>query len=149
MQSFDLPPSSDLILVFIILVIFIDIHDEIFWKDDAITFEGLCCCDDTIVHMRNDYNNTLLHDTVSNNKIACMKVLLRFAPHLVNEVTNYNITALMQAASIGNVECVKLLLRHGAKYNVKNSFGDTALDIARSNQLDEIVKLLEHYRKSK
>lgn len=60
-------------------------------------------------------------------------------------------TALQTLASVGNVQRVKLLLDHGARVDVKDADGVTALDMARKAQQKhpnepnriEIVHLLE------
>ncbi|CAL7963858.1 hypothetical protein GAMM_60070 [Gammaproteobacteria bacterium] len=49
----------------------------------------------------------------------------------------------MFAASNGNLEIVKALLDKGADRNLTTKLGNTALDIARSNNQLEIVKELE------
>jgi ankyrin repeat protein len=51
-------------------------------------------------------------------------------------------TPLHSAAYHGHLSTVELLLHHGADANIKNQFGETAFDNARS---DEIKKLLKKY----
>ncbi len=53
-----------------------------------------------------------------------------------------DMTALAYAARGGHGEIVRLLLEHGADAQLRNSAGQTALDIALDNGYDEIAQLL-------
>ena len=48
----------------------------------------------------------------------------------------------MWAAGYGRTDTVKLLLAAGAKANLKDNRGKTALDIAREGKFDETIKAL-------
>ena len=51
--------------------------------------------------------------------------------------------ALIWAADNGHAEVAKLLLKHGANVNSKDSSGNTALSIARSNGYASLIRLLK------
>src|SRR5262249_47417979 len=51
-------------------------------------------------------------------------------------------TALMRAAERGHVEVVKLLLLHGANPDLRNPFGQTALDIVTSTGRADLAAVL-------
>ena len=51
-------------------------------------------------------------------------------------------TLLHLAASLGYVDIVKLLLKYGCNKNIEDRFGSKAIDIARDNKYEEIVKIL-------
>lgn len=53
-----------------------------------------------------------------------------------NAFTNTGYTMLMSAASMANLATVKLLIESGADVNVRNKRGDTALSVARQQQLE-------------
>lgn len=55
-------------------------------------------------------------------------------------------TPLIQACVVGSTEIVELLLKHGAKMDVQDMWGDTALSIAKFYNHKEIVKLLRKYK---
>lgn len=60
----------------------------------------------------------------------------------LNFTDKYGGTALMTAAAFGLTELVSWLLINGAKEYTVNAFGENALDIAKSNRREEVVKLL-------
>ena len=49
-------------------------------------------------------------------------------------------TALHEAASQGQKEAVKLLLERGARRDVKNDFGQTALDVAKCEEIANLLR---------
>ena len=63
----------------------------------------------------------------------------------VNSATQGGSTPLMLAAASGDINLVMLLLKHGAIANTKNQRGQSALDIAKRKQRNDIVKLLQEY----
>lgn len=52
-------------------------------------------------------------------------------------------TPLMHAASYGNIDIVDLLLKNGAEINIKNKYGETALDYAIRKKAKEMITFLE------
>ena len=61
-----------------------------------------------------------------------------------NAVYANDLTALMWAAGFGKTATVKALLDAGARADLKDNRGKTALDIAREGKFDETAKLLEN-----
>ena len=59
-----------------------------------------------------------------------------------------DLTALMWAAGYGKTETVKALLDAGARADLRDNRGKTALDIAREQKFDETARLLETAAKS-
>jgi ankyrin repeat protein len=53
----------------------------------------------------------------------------------------------MKASYNGNTEIAKLLLEAGADVNVKNEYGETALDIAESRGRTKITELLKEKKR--
>ncbi len=66
-----------------------------------------------------------------------------------NHQTKKQMTPLMFLAmnNPANISVAEALLKHGADLNIKNDNGETALDIARDNNNDELVKFLEAAQK--
>jgi len=58
----------------------------------------------------------------------------------VNAVNAHGISALMIAAARGNIPMIGLLLDAGADPNLKSKAGKTAIDIARENLNEDVVK---------
>jgi len=58
----------------------------------------------------------------------------------VNAVNAHGVSALMIAAARGNIPMIGLLLEAGADPNLKSQAGKTAIDIARENLNEDVVK---------
>jgi hypothetical protein len=58
-------------------------------------------------------------------------------------------TALMRAAFSGNIDIAKLLISHGADASARDRSGKTALDLASSDILPELKRLIEQSKKVK
>lgn len=52
-------------------------------------------------------------------------------------------SSLMFAAAEGNIEVVEILLGYGADESLEDKDGETAIDFARNNNHEQVVKLLE------
>jgi ankyrin repeat protein len=52
-------------------------------------------------------------------------------------------TPLHYAAGYGRKECVDLLLKHGAAVTLQNMDGKTPIDVAKLNNQNEVLTLLE------
>lgn len=75
-----------------------------------------------------------------------LELAAKFRKINVNQQDDDGMTALMLAAEAGQVEAVKTLLFFKANKLGKNKQGKTALDLARSKNNTEIVKLLSYRR---
>ncbi len=62
----------------------------------------------------------------------------------VNARDNAGVTPLVEAVNAGNLEAVSHLLKHGADRAARTQTGETAVEYARTNGWEEIVRLLEH-----
>ena len=71
-------------------------------------------------------------------KLISMNIDVNKCEFIQEGVTN---TALMVAARRGNTQIVELLLNHGAKLNLKNFHGNTALHIACESGYEDIVEV--------
>jgi hypothetical protein len=61
----------------------------------------------------------------------------------VNHQDGQGSTPLMAAAWHGHPEVVKLLLRHGARTDLKDREGETALSLARKQRRWDVLRLLQ------
>lgn len=74
--------------------------------------------------------------------IPAMELLLSYGADIN---FNRNGTALMEAAYLGNKNSLSFLLASGADRSIKRSDGETALSLAESRELVEIVSILKNY----
>ena len=72
---------------------------------------------------------------------------LEIAKYLVENGTDINAkdsdwgyTALIYAAEHGNLEIVKYLVEKGANVNIKDNHGRTALDLAETEEIKEVLR---------
>ena len=96
--------------------------------------------------MRNVYNNTLLHRAAWYNSTSCVRVLLRFAPHLLDAVDEDNDTPLMMAVMNDRRDAVKMLLRAGADVRKKDDNGSTVFDFAHGDNRKEMLEILKQHQ---
>uniref|UniRef100_A0A0E0IF69 STI1/HOP DP domain-containing protein n=1 Tax=Oryza nivara TaxID=4536 RepID=A0A0E0IF69_ORYNI len=74
--------------------------------------------------------------------LKCAQVLLE-AGAAVDALDKNKNTPLHYAAGYGMKECVDLLLKNGAAVTLENMDGKTAIDVAKLNNQDEVLRLLE------
>ncbi|WP_374029279.1 ankyrin repeat domain-containing protein [Bdellovibrio bacteriovorus] len=74
--------------------------------------------------------------------IETAKLILQKNKALINKTNKLGETALIQSIRFGNIEAVKLLISQGADSKIKTKDGQTALDIAKSLDNKEAVRLL-------
>uniref|UniRef100_A0A0E0AYA7 Uncharacterized protein n=1 Tax=Oryza glumipatula TaxID=40148 RepID=A0A0E0AYA7_9ORYZ len=74
--------------------------------------------------------------------LKCAQVLLE-AGAAVDALDKNKNTPLHYAAGYGMKGCVDLLLKNGAAVTLENMDGKTAIDVAKLNNQDEVLKLLE------
>ena len=85
-----------------------------------------------------------LDSAVHNNNVALARLFIERGAN-VNAIGKTGYTPLLFAASIdfGDTEMMELLLKAGARVDIKNSAGKTALDLAREYQHIRFVSILE------
>ncbi|KAH7670062.1 Myotrophin and similar proteins protein [Dioscorea alata] len=87
---------------------------------------------------------TALHFACGYGEVKCAQVLLE-AGALVDALDKNKNTALHYAAGYGRKECVELLLENGAAVTLQNLDGKTPVDVAKLNNQEEVLKLLEKF----
>ncbi|XP_042498116.1 ankyrin repeat domain-containing protein 2B-like isoform X2 [Macadamia integrifolia] len=85
---------------------------------------------------------TALHFACGYGEVECAQVLLE-AGAKVDALDKNKNTALHYAAGYGRKECVALLLENGAAVTLQNLDAKTPLDVAKLNNQQEVLKLLE------
>jgi ankyrin repeat protein len=85
-----------------------------------------------------------LESAVHNNGVALARLFIARGAN-VNAIGKSGYTPLLLAASIdfGDTEMMELLLKAGARIDIKNPAGKTALDLAREYQHTRFVRILE------
>ncbi|XP_027330234.1 ankyrin repeat domain-containing protein 2B-like isoform X1 [Abrus precatorius] len=85
---------------------------------------------------------TALHFACGYGEVKCAQVLLE-AGAKVDALDKNKNTALHYAAGYGRKDCVALLLENGAAVTLQNMDGKTPIDVAKLNNQNEVLKLLE------
>ncbi|KAM1044180.1 hypothetical protein ACFX2J_035156 [Malus domestica] len=85
---------------------------------------------------------TALHFACGYGEVKCAQVLLEAGARVDALDKNKN-TALHYAAGYGRKECVALLLENGAAVTLQNMDGKTPIDVAKLNNQNDVLKLLE------
>jgi ankyrin repeat protein len=87
-------------------------------------------------------NNTPLLSATENRDLLKMRALLEAGadPNLVSKDFQY--TPLMEAVANKDVAAIQLLLENGARTDIKNKYGQTALDMALKGGAGEEIELL-------
>lgn len=85
-----------------------------------------------------------LLDAFEENNITKFKQLLQTGVTDINQTYHYGFTLLIAASYFNKIDFVKLLIKNNADLNIKNSIGNTALDMAflRCKDTTEIMYLL-------
>ncbi|KAL8242405.1 hypothetical protein R6Q59_012707 [Mikania micrantha] len=85
---------------------------------------------------------TALHFACGYGEVKCAQVLLE-AGAKVDALDKNKNTALHYAAGYGRKECVALLLENGAAVTLQNMDGKTPINVAKLNNHNDVLKLLE------
>jgi len=91
-----------------------------------------------------------IHQAIIDNDAACVEEVLNKEPRMIHapDVAYGGWPPLHLAAFLGRMKIVKLLLAKGAKLNLTDIFGKTALDHAREKYHHDVVKFLATYTRS-
>ncbi|XP_060167707.1 ankyrin repeat domain-containing protein 2B-like [Lycium barbarum] len=85
---------------------------------------------------------TALHFACGYGEVKCAQILVE-AGAKVDALDKNKNTALHYAAGYGRKECVALLLENGAAVTLQNLDGKTPIDVAKLNNQQDVLKLLE------
>ncbi|RAL39566.1 hypothetical protein DM860_003099 [Cuscuta australis] len=85
---------------------------------------------------------TALHFACGYGEVKCAQILLE-AGAKVDALDKNKNTALHYAAGYGRKECVSLLLENGAAVTFQNMDGKTPIEVAKLNNQQDVLKLLE------
>ena len=94
-------------------------------------------------NIKDRFGRAPLHKAVEMDRRNSAKLLIEHPETDINAQTNDNITALHQCSNYGYLEICRLLVEHGAILDLKNNYGQTALEIAEEKRKNEIIKLLK------
>jgi ankyrin repeat protein len=101
------------------------------------------------VNARDEERQNALMIASDNGDVSLVRILLREKSALDARDKSKRQTALMFATTRDFPEIVELLLLAGASLNLKNSLGQTAMDIARRYPISDSLRVMERYQKLK
>ena len=90
----------------------------------------------------NAYRSTALHQAAWNGHLDVCRLLLDWGAK-VDPLDEWKETPLHLAAWAGHLSVVKLLVERGADVRLKNDFGQTASDVARSDRKEDVAEWLD------
>ena len=90
----------------------------------------------------NDIDESYLALAIRYNLSKVVEKIVMKKPELVNDADALGFTPLMRSVRSSPKATIEFLLKHGAKKDLKNAEGQTALDIARKAQNQEAIALL-------
>lgn len=99
----------------------------------------------TDVNGRTMANFTALRGAAQLNRMEIAKLLIKRGAD-VNSLAVDNSTPLMAAAQFGHAEMARFLIANGANPSIRNGSGQTAADLARGPNRDELVAIMESGR---
>lgn len=94
------------------------------------------------VNELDEQGRTALHSASALGEHSCMLNMLSAGAD-VNALDNTHNTPLHYAAGYGEFDSVLILLKNGADPTLRNSDGHTALQLAKMNEQDQVIEVLE------
>ena len=76
----------------------------------------------------------------ANGHLEVVKYLLENGADINAKDSNWGYTVLIYAAEYVNLETVQFLIENGADFNIKNNEGKTALDLAKTEEIKEVLR---------
>jgi ankyrin repeat protein len=90
----------------------------------------------------NAYRSTAMHQAAWNGHLDVCRLLLDWGAK-VDPLDEWKETPLHLAAWAGHLSMVKLLVAMGADIRLKNDLGQTASDVARSEEKEDVAEWLD------
>ena len=112
------------------------------WAD---SIEILLANEHCDVNHQNFFGSSALMCSSSHGHLDALRVLCRYPNVDINLLSRFGQTALMKAAQAGKAESIKILIDHGARVDVRNKQGKSAIDIAAEKGHSHVVELLSKY----
>lgn len=89
------------------------------------------------------WGNIFFEEIVTSNDKILLRNVLNYGLNLNKKNDNTGMTILMIAAAYGDSEIVRIFLSYGAKINLKDIKGNTALSYAIEKNHTEVIKMLK------
>lgn len=101
------------------------------------------------INASNRFGRTALHEsTLDKLSVDVLKFLIERGANL-EAITVYGFTVLHSAALGNNINAVRVLIEAGVDPEVRDLYGDRALDLAKMWDFKEVIKFLSDLPKSK
>jgi ankyrin repeat protein len=94
------------------------------------------------VHFQTEHGETALIFAGFAAKGEVLETILKAPRVEINATNRYGLTPLMAAASSGNLASTRILLAHGARVDIQDKQGDSALIVGARQNASEVVKAL-------
>ena len=98
----------------------------------------------TLVHIVDEYGNTNLMKAAMHNRTDIVCYLLKKGAN-VNKQDCIGWTALLEASFTNHTGVIKILVQHRARTVIKTDGGNTPIDVARRQNHEEAVGLLQQH----
>ena len=85
----------------------------------------------------------LLHPGMQNQDLETLKALIEAGANLNQQSRSVQFTPIMVAAYNGYADIVQFLKNQGADLSLKDADGDTALELAKARNHEEVIKILK------
>ena len=89
--------------------------------------------------------DTALRSAAYENRTDVTRVLLKRGADVDKRSGDDHETALHIAAMFSNTDVIELLLKHGASTKTEDRFGNTPMDLAREQNNEALMRLLERH----
>lgn len=101
------------------------------------------------VNIKSDVGYTAIHAAVIKGDAQAVKFWIEKGINVNANINPYDVTPLHTAINEKNIEMVDVLMANGADITLRNRFGQTALELARSKGYKDIDRLICDYIKKR
>ncbi|OMH39308.1 ankyrin repeat domain-containing protein [Motiliproteus sp. MSK22-1] len=100
------------------------------------------------IHDSDSCGDTPLYYAVFRKELEIAKELIELGVD-VNKKCEFGVTPIYEAIDKSNIPMIKLLLENGARVDIETEIGDTARELAKYINNQEILNLIKEYERQK
>lgn len=114
-------------------------------ENELVLVEELLKREKLLIDYKNNNDESAFNIAISLGDSEMINLLLKCDELDVNEFSK-DITPLMRCVLYKDVKLIEMLIkREDLKYDIRDRDGNTAMDIARDEECDEIIEILREY----